>query len=186
MTDRLSPMPSTAVGRASVGGAAGQPQLGGRAGVRALGSGSTVLPELAEAPPHTRRWWLHPAFLVSVGLTVLALAGLATWMIVSAVGDSDVRVSGLAASTESGNLRLDWSGPDADYSLYAVAGDGTATDLTGFVTGTEAWLPAAAGLYDERSCFVVRPAAEQGEVSLDAAAVDAQRGASICAADAAS
>ncbi|MEF3403279.1 hypothetical protein [Agromyces sp. CCNWLW203] len=182
MTDRLTGMPST--GPATVGGAAGQPQLGSRGGVRALGSGGSVLPELSDAPPHVRRWWLHPAFIVSVSLTFLTLAGLVAWLIVSALTDSSVKVSALSVSTESGNLRLDWSGPDADYALFAVSGDGTASDLTGFVTGTEAWLPAAAGLYDDRTCFVVRPAGDQGEVSLDAASVADQKGASICAADA--
>lgn len=184
MTDRLTAMPSTATRQASVGGAAGQPQLGSRSGVRALGSGGSVLPELSEAPPRVRRWWLHPAFIVSVGLTFVALAGLVVWLIVGALSDSSVKVSALSVSTESGNLRLDWSGPDADYALFAVSGDGTASDLTGFVTGTEAWLPAAAGLYDDRTCFVVRPAADQSDVSLDAATVAGQKGASICAADA--
>lgn len=150
---------------------------------RALGSGSSVLPELAEAPPRTRRWWLHPAFLVSMGLTVLALGGALAWAIVSSLSSSSVHVDGLNASIDSGNLWLDWSGPDADYSVFAVAADGTQTDLTGFVRGTEAWIPAAAGLYDDRSCFVVRPASEHGEVSLDAATLDSQRSASVCAAD---
>ncbi|WP_139416342.1 hypothetical protein [Agromyces laixinhei] len=186
MTDRLTAMSSTATGRATVGDAAGQPKLGGRGGDRALGNGGSVLPELTEAPERVRRWWLQPAFIVSVCLTFLALAALAAWLIVSALTDSNVKVSALSASTESGNLRLDWSGPEADYALFAVSGDGTASDLTGFVTGTEAWLPAAAGLYDDRTCFVVRPAGDQGEVSLDAGTVAGQKGASICAADAAS
>ncbi|MFD6053894.1 hypothetical protein [Agromyces sp. NPDC060279] len=181
MTDRTPP---PAAGPAALGQTPAPARVAG--GARALGSGSSVLPELAEAPPRTRRWWLHPAFLVSVGLTFLALAGALAWWIVSMATDSSVRVEGLTASVESGNLRLDWSGPDADYQLFVVDGDGTQSDLSGLVRGTEAWIPAAAGLADDRSCFVVRPGGTEGEVSLDAATLSGQRGASVCAADASS
>ncbi|MFK4728708.1 hypothetical protein ROT00_03385 [Agromyces mediolanus] len=181
MTDRTPPPAATAPGALAPGRTA---QLAG--GARALGSGTSVLPELADAPPRTRRWWLHPAFLVSVGLTFLALAGALAWWIVSMATDSSVRVEGLSASVESGNLRLDWSGPDADYQLFVVGGDGETADLSGLVRGTEAWIPAAAGLYDDRSCFVVRPGGIDAEVSLDAATLSGQRGAGVCAADAAS
>ncbi|MRG61350.1 hypothetical protein GE115_15950 [Agromyces sp. CFH 90414] len=180
MTDRLMP-PS---GHAVVGHAPGQPMLGEQAGARALGSGSTVLPELAAAPERERSFWRHPAFLVSSILTVLALAAAATWWILTIVNDDSVRVDGLTASVEGGNLHLDWGGPDAEYALYAVAADGEVSDLTQLVRGTEAWIPAAAGVADDSTCFVVRPAAETGEVSLDAATLDGQRGAGVCAADA--
>ncbi|WP_350349132.1 hypothetical protein ABIQ69_04120 [Agromyces sp. G08B096] len=180
MTDRL--MPPT--GRAVVGRAPGQPVLGGHAGARALGNGSTVLPELADAPARERRWWRHPAFLVSSILTILALGAAVTWWIVSALTDDSVRVSGLAATSEGAYLHLDWGGPDAAYALYAVDADGEAVDLTQLVRGTEAWIPSALGLYDDATCFVVRPAGESAEVTLDAQALESQRGAGVCAADA--
>ncbi|GAA1516290.1 hypothetical protein BJ978_001770 [Agromyces terreus] len=180
MSDRLMP-PS---GHSVLGHAPGQPALGDHAGARALGSGSTVLPELAETPERERSWWRHPAFLVSMILTVLALGAAAAWWIVSIVTDDSVRVDGLTASVEGGNLHLDWGGPDADYTLYAVDADGAVTDLTQLVRGTEAWIPAAAGVADDSTCFVVRPATVTADVSLDAATLDGQRGAGVCAADA--
>ncbi|WP_394552993.1 hypothetical protein ACDF64_01380 [Agromyces sp. MMS24-JH15] len=182
MVDRV--MPSAPADRNVVGRATGQPSLGAHAGSRSLGGGAAVLPELAEAPARARRWWSHPAFLVSVILAVLALGAGIAWWIVSSLADDAVRVDGLAITIEGGNAHLDWSGPDADYALAAVAADGTATDLTQLVRGTEAWVPSAAGLYDDATCFVVRPAHATGEVALDASTLASQGGASVCVADA--
>ncbi|WP_395245797.1 hypothetical protein ACGGZK_08310 [Agromyces sp. MMS24-K17] len=181
MTDR--PMPAA---NAYVGRSPGQPSLGAHAGSRSLGGGAAVLPELADAPARERRWWRHPAFIVSMILTVLALGAAVAWFVVAAVTDSAVRVSGLHATVEGGNLHLDWSGPDAEYALYAVAADGTATDLTQLVSGTEAWVPTALGYSDESTCFVVRPGGVDADVVLDADDLEAQGGAAACVADAAS
>ncbi|MGH3706075.1 MAG: hypothetical protein ACRDT9_15680, partial [Agromyces sp.] len=155
------------------------------AGARPLGTSGSVLPELAEAPASERKWWRHPAFMVSIGLTVLALAGAATWFIISAVNDDSVAVSGLTLQIEDGNAHLDWSGPDAAYSLYAVHGSGEVVDLTQFVHGgTEAWVYSAAGRYEDDTCFVVRPTSSTGDVALDAETLSAQRGQSACVTDA--
>lgn len=183
MSDSLRP-PTTAA-HITLGSAPGQTRLDSAGTVRPLGTTGSVLPELAEAPERERKWWLHPAFLVSVGLTVLALLGAAAWFIVSALTDESVRVSGLAISDDAGNSHLDWSGPDAAYSLFAVHGDGQVVDLSQLVRGTEAWIPAAAGLYEDDTCFVVRPADISGDVSLDAAALEGQRGQGTCVADSA-
>lgn len=181
-----SPAP-TAVPRASIGTAPGQPALRSSAGTRPLGTAGSVLPELAEAPQSERKWWRHPAFIVSIALTVLALAGAATWFIISAATDDSVAVSGLGLQIDEGNAHLDWSGPDAAYSLYAVHGNGDVVDLTQFVRGgTEAWVYSAAGLYESDTCFVVRPTAVGGDVELDAATLASQRAQSVCVADAAS
>ncbi|MFC9560938.1 hypothetical protein [Agromyces sp. NPDC056965] len=186
-----TPMPSTGAAspspasRASLGTSPGQPALHSTAGARPLGTSGSVLPELAEAPASERKWWRHPAFLVSIGLTVLALAGAATWFIISAVNDDSVAVSGLTLQIEDGNAHLDWSGPDAAYSLYAVHGSGEVVDLTQFVHGgTEAWVYSAAGLYEDDTCFVVRPTSSTGDVALDAETLSAQRGQSACVTDA--
>lgn len=171
--------------RASIGTSPGQPALRSTAGARPLGTAGSVLPELAEAPASERKWWRHPAFMVSIGLTVLALAGAATWFIISAVNDDSVAVSGLTLQIEGGNAHLDWSGPDAAYSLYAVHGSGEVVDLTQFVHGgTEAWVYSAAGLYEDDTCFVVRPTSSTGDVALDAETLSAQRGQSACVTDA--
>ncbi|QAY73139.1 hypothetical protein ET445_07045 [Agromyces protaetiae] len=183
MTDPVSQAPA---GRAVVGRAPGQPDLAGHAGARALGNGSSVLPELAEAPSKARHWWRHPAFLVSSILTVLALGAAVAWWIVSVLNDDSVKVDALTISVEGGMAHLDWSGPDAAYALFAVTGDGSATDLTQWVRGTEAFVPQAAGVFDDATCFVVRPAHEQGAVSLQASDLSGQRGASACVADAGS
>ncbi|QEO15123.1 hypothetical protein FLP10_12400 [Agromyces intestinalis] len=183
MVDRI--MPSAPAQRGVIGHGPGQPALGARAGSRSLGGGAAVLPELAEAPARERRWWKHPAFIVSMILTVLALGAALAWWIVSMVTDTSVRVDGLSISIEGGNVHLDWSGPDAEYALFAVAADGTATDLTQLVVAsTEAWVPSAAGLYDDATCFVVRPAQVSGAVTLDAATLQSQGGAGTCVADA--
>jgi hypothetical protein len=158
--------------------------LGAHAGGRALGAGASVLPELAEAPQRERPWWRHPAMIVSMITTVLALGGALAWWIVSIVTDDSVRVNGVSIAIEGGNAHLDWDGPDAAYTLYAVAADGEATDLTQLVRGTEAWVPTAAGLYDDATCFVVRPANVEAEVTLDAASLEGQRAGGVCIADA--
>lgn len=189
MTDRPSPAPvaprPAPPGRAVIGRGPGQPSLGGHAGSRALGSGSSVLPELAEAPERERPWWRHPAMLVSMITTVLALGAALAWWIISTVTDDSVRVDGLTLTIERGNAHLDWGGPDAAYALYSVDADGSATDLTQLVRGTEAWVPSAVGLYDDATCFVVRPASIEAEVTLDAASLEGQRGGGVCVADAA-
>ena len=185
MTERIA-APSTRSAQTVIGQSTGQPALSTQAGARSLGAGASVLPELSEAPARERPWWRHPAFIVSMVLTLLALAGAAAWFVIAALTDDSVRVSGLSISIEGGNAHLDWGGPDAEYALYAVDADGSATDLTQLVRGTEAWLPAASPYYDDATCFVVRPAAQTGEVTLDAAAVESQRGAATCVADAAS
>ncbi|MEV1131378.1 hypothetical protein [Agromyces sp. NPDC049794] len=153
--------------------------------MRPLGSTGSVLPELAEAPQRERKWWLHPAFLVSVGLTVLALLGAAAWFVIAAVTDDSVQVTGLSISDDAGNAHLDWNGPDSAYAVFAVHGDGEVVDLSQLIRGTEAWIPSAAGLYGDDTCFVVRPASVDAEVSLDASALGGQRGQSTCVADAA-
>ncbi|WP_127794270.1 hypothetical protein [Agromyces sp. LHK192] len=180
----VSAAPQAAARSTSLGVGPGQPALGGSATARPLGTAGSVLPELAAAPERERRWWRHPAFLVSTILTVLALAGAATWYVISIVTDDSVRVSGLSIGVEGGNAHLDWDGPDAAYSLYAVHGDGEAVDLTQLVRGTDAWVMSAAGLYDDDTCFVVRPSSVDGEVAVDAATLDGQRAQSVCVADA--
>ena len=180
MSDDLRP---PVAARAVVGTAPGQPRLDTAGAVRPLGTTGSVLPELAEAPQSERKWWRHPAFIVSVGLTVLALLGLAAWLIIAALTDDSVRVTGLDISDDGGNVHLTWGDPHGDVALYAVHGDGEVVDLTQLVHGHEAWVPAATGQYESDTCFVVRPASTTADVSLDAAALGSQRGLSACVAD---
>lgn len=168
---------------ASIGDEPGRPRIGASS-VRDLGSGGAPLPEIVEAPERQRPWWLHPAFIVSVITTFLALGAAAAWWIVSMVTDDSVKVTGLTIRSEAGNIVLHWDGPDADYALYQVSGGGDVTDLSQMVRGTSAWVFSAAALYDDSSCFVVRPASRTEEVSLDAASLQAQNGAAACVADA--
>lgn len=173
-----------AADRYVVGIEPGRTPLGGGAH-RALGTSDSVLPELADAPARQRRWWLHPAFLVSMILTVLALVGAGVWVVLSALNDDSVKVSSLSLEIGGGNAHLSWTGPDAAYALYSVGADGTVVDLTQSVVGTDAWIGTAMGLFDEQTCFVVRPANVTDTVSLEAATLQAQRGAGVCVADAA-
>lgn len=151
-----------------------------------LGRGGWPLPELTARQQRPKRWWRHPAFLVSAILTILAMLGMAAWMVVSAMLSSDVVVSDIALTVQDGNAHLDWEGPDAAYSVYAVHGDGTATDLSQFVIeSTEVWLPQSTGAFESDTCFVVRAAASADKpVALDAAALAREGAQSVCVAQA--
>lgn len=166
-----------------IGGEPGRPRVGASAD-RDLGSGIEVLPEIVQTPAKLRPWWLHPAFVVSIILTFLTGAGALAFWIVTMITDDSVKVSNLSIAAEAGNVTLRWEGPDAAYALYEVSADGEVNDLTQLVRGTSAAVFSAADLFDEGSCFVVRPAGESGEVSLDAATVQSQDGAAVCVADA--
>ncbi len=168
---------------ASIGGESGRARVGAST-VRDLGSHSAVLPEIVDAPQRQRPWWRHPAFIVSVVTTFLALGAVVAWWIVTMVTDDAVRVSNLTIGAEAGNVALHWDGPDAEYALYEVSAGGEVTDLSQLVVGTSAWVFSAAALYDDGSCFVVRPASRTEEVSLDAASLQAQNGAAVCVVDA--
>lgn len=164
----------------------GQPRLRASGRKPALGRGGWPLPELTAKQQKPKPWWLHPAFLVSAILTVLAMAGMTAWMIVSALTSSDVKVSDISLSLNNGTAHIDWSGPDAAYNLYAVGGNGTVVDLSQMVIrSTEAWLPAASGTFADDTCFVVRSAEHSAkDVSLVASDLAAQGAQSICVADA--
>lgn len=166
-----------------IGAEVGRPVIGASKD-RDLGSGVEVLPEIIETPERQRPWWLHPAFIVSIILTVLTGAGALAFWIVMMVTDDSVKVSNLQIDAEAGNVVLRWDGPDAAYSLFEISADGAVSDLTQLVRGTSASVFSAAALFDEASCFVVRPASQTGEVSLDAATLQSQNGSGVCVSDA--
>ncbi len=174
---------STSSSEPVIGVEPGRPRVGA-AVERELGSGIEVLPEIVETRARQRPWWLHPAFVVSIILTFLTGAGALAFWIVSMVTDDSVKVTNLTIGAEAGNVTLRWDGPDAPYSLYEVSADGAVSDLTQLVRGTTASIFSAAGLFDDGSCFVVRPAVRTGEISLDAATLQSQNGAGVCVADA--
>lgn len=179
--------PLTASRGVPIGVGDGQTRLVSTAQRPALGTTGSVLPELAEAPERERKWWKHPAFIVSIITTFLALAGAAAWFVVTLLTDDTVRVTSLTIENTGGNTHLDWEGPDAAYSLFSVQADGEVADLSQWILGgTEAWLPTAAGLSDADTCFVVRPATVSAEVSLDAGALADQHGQRVCMVDAGS
>lgn len=151
---------------------------------RPLLQGSSVLPELQQAETKIRAWWKHPAFLVSMILSILALLAMAAFMIVPLFFDDDVVVSDLHATEGENTLHLQWSGPDVEYAVFSVAGDGTVLDITQTVAGTHAWIPNAAGLFDQDTCFVVRDAELDAEVTLNAEQLQEQGAQSVCVADA--
>lgn len=178
--------PSTrAPGGTLLGVEPGQPALRSATPKPPLGRGGWPLPTLTARQQRPRRWWAHPAFIVSAVLTFLSMAGMAAWMIVAALTATDVVVTGLTVTDANGTLHVDWDGPDAVYSLYGVGGDGQVTDLSGFVRGgTDAWLPAAANVYSPDTCFVVREAGLEADVTLNADGLAGQGAQSVCVADA--
>lgn len=169
---------------------AGQPALyAGEAAAttpvkRGLVSGATVLPEITEAPPAVRKLWKHPAFIVSMITTILALGVGVTLIVLAAVSGGPPRVSGLDITAGSGGVALSWSGPDTPYDLYVVGGGGEVADISQIVRGRDAWISRTFQLFDDDSCFVVRARSVTGDVSLGADALDAQGAASICVSDA--
>lgn len=151
---------------------------------RGLVSGATVLPEITEAPPAVRKLWKHPAFIVSMITTVLALGVGVTLLVLSAVSGGPPRVTGLDITAGSGGVALSWSGPNTPYDLYVVGGGGEVADISQIVRGRDAWISRTFQYFDDDSCFVVRARSVTGDVSLGADALDAQGAASICVSDA--
>ncbi|KNY05419.1 hypothetical protein [Microbacterium sp. GCS4] len=155
--------------------------------IRTLETSGDVLPELEEAPEKQRPLWRHPAFLISVGTTLLALIAFVVFLILGGLSGGSTATD-LKLEVTDNAVRIDWSGPDVPYQVIVVDGpSGPTLDVSQLVTGTEAWLPRAAAIVDDGSCVVVRPAAgnETAEVKLDRATLDAQGAVSGCVADAA-
>ncbi|MGO2660672.1 hypothetical protein [Mycetocola reblochoni] len=148
---------------------------------RPLESGRGVLPELAEAQPTQRSMWRHPAFLISIITTGLALVAVVVIFVVGILRPSSTPVTDLSLSGGDTNVRLSWSGGDEPYSAYVIDGRGDAVDVSARIRGgSELWLPVALGLYDDDSCFVVRPAAVTAQPSLVAQTLADQGGQSVC------
>lgn len=155
--------------------------------IRTLETSGDVLPELEEAPEKQRPLWRHPAFLISIGTTVLALIAFVVFVIVGGLTGTP-KATDLTLEVTDNVVRADWSGPDVPYQVIVVDGpSGPTLDVSQLVTGTEAWLPRAAAIVDDGSCIVVRPAEgnEKSEVKLDRATLDAQGAVSGCVTDAA-
>lgn len=154
--------------------------------IRTLETSGDVLPELEDAPEKQRPLWRHPAFLISVGTTILALIAFVVFVIVGGLSGR-ATASDLTLEVTDNVVRADWAGPDVPYQVIVVDGpSGPTLDVSQLVTGTEAWLPRAAAIVDDGSCIVVRPAEgnEKAEVKLDRATLDAQGAVSGCVADA--
>lgn len=150
---------------------------------RELMSGAAVLPELVDAPVAERKLWKHPAFIVSIITTFLAIVTVVVLMLVGVFSGGDPRVSSLELDVGDGNAQLSWSGPNVPYALYAVDGSDEMVDLSQRVRGREAWIPVALGLFDRETCFIVRAASVTEQVSLRADDLDAQGAQSTCVAD---
>lgn len=168
-----------------LGDAPGQPRV--RAGSRGvdLVAGSQAIPELDEAVAATRPLWKHPAFIVSLIVTALSIAAMAALLIWSVVAGGGDTVSRADISVVDGNVRLTW---DAEGPVdLAVVTRGEALDVSQLVVASgEAWVPAALGLYESTSCFVIRPSAASEEpVDLAPDVLSAQGGQSVCVRDAA-
>lgn len=182
--------PSSGGESVRLGWDAGQPSLyAGEAPAstpvkRGLVSGATVLPEITEAPPAVRKLWKHPAFIVSMITTVLALGVGGTLIVLAAISGGPPRVSGLDITTGSGGVALSWSGPNTPYDLYVVGGGGEVADISQLVRGRDAWISRTFQYFDDDSCFLVRASSVTGDVLLGADALDAQGAASICVSDA--
>ena len=155
--------------------------------IRTLETSGDVLPELEDAPESRRPLWRHPAFLISIGTTLLALIAFVVFVILGGFSERAVAAD-LEFETTENVVRVTWTGPDVPYQVIVLDGPaGPELDVSQQVTGTEVWLPRAAGLIDEGSCVVVRPVAgnEGAEVGLDRGTLDPQGAVAGCVADAA-
>lgn len=171
--------------RNALGDAPGQPQLRASGPGIALASASNAIPELEAAAEKPRSIWRHPAFLVSMILTVLALVVAVVLIVWTLVSGGRGAVTDPAISVADGNAHVSWSS-DEPVDLYVVTGDDV-VDVSQLIIGDEAWVPAALGLYESTSCFVIRPASESAQdVVLDSDALAAQGGVSACVRDATS
>jgi hypothetical protein len=184
-----SPPMSDAAG-VRLGWEPGQPALSaGAAGAtapvkRGLVSGATVLPEITEAPPTPRKLWKHPAFIVSMITTLIAVGVAVTLIVMAALAEGPPRVTGLDITAGSGGVSLSWNGPDVPYDVFVVSDGTEVLDVSQGVRGRDIWMPRAFGYYDDASCFVVRAATIDRDVSLAAEALDEQGAASVCMTDA--
>lgn len=185
--------PAQPAGKQSrLGWDAGQPALYDTWGVpssipkRALSSGDDSLPELAEDKAVARGIWRHPAFIVSIGTTVLALAVGAILTVLGLFASGSPTVTDLAITAGEGNVHLSWSGPDTPYALYVIQpGSDAALDVSQLVRGKEAWIPRYADLIDDNSCFVVRAAEIAAtRIDTDAATLEEQGAKTVCVDDA--
>ncbi|MDQ0644062.1 hypothetical protein [Microbacterium murale] len=184
-----APSAAPAAMAGQIGWSSARPSLDAMSGpIRPLEISGSVLPELEEESSAAKRrpLWLHPAFLVSAGTTLIALIALAVFVVLGVFGGKDVAADLQIESTEN-VVRASWSGPDVPYQVIVIDGPaGDAVDVSQRVTGTELWLPLAAGLIDERSCLLVRPAEgnEKASTSLDRTALDQQGAVAGCVTDA--
>ena len=173
-------------GPAVLGVASGQPTLTASGPAPELSTKADVLPELEEAVHEARPMWKHPAFLVSMILTVLALIAAGVFAAIGLLGGEPERAGNAGIAITNDNAHITWAG-QGPMSLYAVSGS-DAVDISQLIMAEgEAWVPRALGLYDSATCFVIRPASIGDEpVTLDADALASQRATSVCASGASS
>lgn len=173
-------------GQDVLGAAPGQPYLTAQGPGVALTPGSNAIPELDAAADKPRSLWRHPAFLVSMILTVLALIAAAVLIVLSILGGGRESVTDASIEVAGGNAHVTWTS-SAPVDLFVVTG-GDVLDVSQLITGgDEAWVPAALGLYESTSCFVIRPAAVgEADVVLDSDTLADQGAASTCVRDASS
>jgi len=170
-----------------IGWESARPSLEATSGpIRPLETSGSILPELEDSPAARKRpLWRHPAFLVSAGTTLLALIALVVFIVLG-LFSSRTAAADLSFEVTDNVVRASWSGPDVPYQAIVVDGPAGDVDVSQRITGTEIWLPLAAGLIDEGSCLLVRPAEgnEQAPATVDPAALDQQGAVSGCVADA--
>lgn len=168
-------------GPAVLGVANGQPILTASGPAPELSATEDVLPELEEAVEAARPMWKHPAFIVSMILTTLALLAAGVFAAISIFGGGDARAENAGIALTNDNAHITWAGT-GEMSLYAVSGT-DAVDISQLIIADgEAWVPRALGLYDADTCFVIRPSSIGHEpVSLAADELASQRATRVCA-----
>lgn len=145
-----------------------------------------VLPELeAEIKPRPLR--RQPAFLVSMGLALVAVLVCGGLVIRHTMYGAPDRVENVTLRDTGDNYLLEWDGPDVPYHLDLTTADGAKPeDVSGLLRSWEAWVPKDGLGVAQDSCLVIRPqeTEESEPFTVDAQELEAQGGAIVCVADA--
>ena len=133
---------------------------------RPLESLGDILPDLQEAAATRRPLWRHPAFLVSIGLTLVTVVVMVVLLVLGVFGAGSA-ASDLRMDRTDSAVHASWSGPDEAYDVFVIGGpQGELLDVSQLVTGREVWLPLHARLIDDDACLLVRPAARNEGVAV--------------------
>jgi hypothetical protein len=147
-----------------------------------LASGIEIFPDINADTAQTVKLWKRPAFLVSMGTTVLALIAAGVLLITQLTSAQPPSAADLKLASGEVNITVTWNGPNVPYNLILVRADNSVADLTHLIRGRQAFVPKASDLVTAGSCLIVRPASVplNTGISTDEETLDKQGAAKAC------